>query len=190
MAERRDLPPLPRADPLVVWALASFHTAGLTALLVVGLYLAGPLGDLLAGLDTLVGLGLYLALWVGTWWTTRRTLRAVADAGTDASAFVAVGAGAKWAGVNGALFFWVLLAGFAALNVPRESGALFEALPFLLVAGVVGSVLATGVGGIVGVLFAVLDLALVRAARRLVPPDDGERCRPDDGERCRSDDGA
>jgi hypothetical protein len=129
----------------------------------------GSLGDLLGGLDTLVGLGLYLALWASTWWTTRQVLRSVADAGTDASTVAVVGTGGKWAGANGAVFFWILLAGFAVVNVPRDLGTALEAVPFLLVAGGVGSLLALGVGGFVGVLFAALDLALVRAARLLVP---------------------
>ncbi|NEU56811.1 hypothetical protein [Halorussus sp. MSC15.2] len=157
--------PLVDDDPLVVWALASFHVAALVAVLVVGLYTAGSLGDLLGGLDTVVGLALYLALWASTWWTTRRVLGAVADAGTDASALTVVGAGGRWGGVNGVCFLWVLL--FVAA-VPGADVTLAGVLYFLAFGGI-GSILALGVGGIVGVLFAVLDLALFRAARGLTP---------------------
>ncbi|WP_276281792.1 hypothetical protein [Halorussus caseinilyticus] len=151
-------------DPLVVWALASFHTAALVAVLVAALYLAGPLGDLLGGLDTLVGLALYLALWASTWWTTRRALREVAD-DTDASAFTVVGVGGKWGGVNGVLFLWALLVVVAVPVADPTLGAVFY---FLVFAGI-GSLLALGVGGIVGVAFVAFDLALFRVASSLSP---------------------
>jgi hypothetical protein len=169
-------------DPLVVWALASFHTATLTVVPLTALYLDGAVGDLLAGLETSVGLGLYLALWAVTWWANRNVLRELpdrtaneggkeADDGENASILAVLLVGGKWGGANGVAFFWVLLAGFAALNAPREFGRALEAVPFLLIAGVIGSVLALGVGGIVGALFASLDLVLFRVARLLGPDD-------------------
>lgn len=164
-------------DSLVVWALASFHAAALTVVPLAMLYLDGAVGDLLAGLETSVGLGLYLALWGLTWWTTRNVLRELREypedeENADDASFTAVAlVGGKWGGVNGTVFFWVLLAGFAALNLPTELGRALGAVPFLLVAGGVGTVLALGIGGIVGVLFASLDLALVWVARALVPGD-------------------
>ncbi|MFC4449890.1 hypothetical protein [Halorussus aquaticus] len=156
------------ADPLVVWALATFHVAALVAVLVVALYRAGSLGDLLGGLDTVVGLALYLALWASTWWTTRRVLGAVADAGTDASALTVVGAGGRWGGVNGVCFLWLLL---FVVAVPGADVTLAGVLYFLAFGGI-GSILALGIGGIVGMLFAATDLALFRAARGLTsaPP--------------------
>ena len=189
-------------DPLVVWALASFHTATLTVLALAALYLDGAVGDLLAGLETTVGLGLYLALWAVAWWATRNVLRELAgrhegesgedadggeeadggneaDDGEGATTLSVVLAGGKWGGANGVAFFWVLLAGFLALNLPREPGRALEAVPFVLVAGAIGSVLALGVGGIVGALFASLDLALFRVAR-FVGPDDAASLGPGD----------
>ncbi|WP_135825685.1 hypothetical protein [Halorussus ruber] len=155
-------------DPLVVWALASFHTAALVALLVAALYLAGPLGDLLSALDTAVGLTLYLGLWAATWWTNRRAFRAIADAGTDSAsvrASVVVGTAGKWAGVDGVLFLWMLL--FAAVFPP--STVTIAGVAYYLAFGGVGSLLAFVVGAIVGCLFALLDLALFRVARGLGP---------------------
>ncbi|AUV83515.1 hypothetical protein C2R22_19260 [Salinigranum rubrum] len=66
------------ADALSAWAFASFHAA---LLLVVPLALAhavapNAVGGLLAGLDTLVGVALYLVLWGSTWWSNRRYLAA------------------------------------------------------------------------------------------------------------------
>lgn len=155
-------------DPLVVWALSSFHTAALVALLVVGLYLAGPLGDLLSGLDTVVGLALYLGLWVATWWTNRRAFRAIADAGSDAesvSSSVVVGTGGKWAGVDGVAFLWMLL--FAAVFPP--SSVTLAGVAYFLAIGGIASLLAFAVGAVIGSLFALLDLALFRAAGVLGP---------------------
>lgn len=176
-------------DPLVVWALASFHTATMTVLGLGALYLVGTVGDLLRGLETSIGLGLYLALWGLTWWATRNVLRELADRAEvgDPSTLAVVLVGMKWGGANGAAFFGVLLAGFAALNLPSELVRALGAVPFVLVAGVVGSVLALGIGGIIGALFASLDLAVFRVARVLCPDgsvpvdsDDSPSLGPDD----------
>jgi len=155
-------------DPLVVLALATFHTALLIAALVAGLYLAGPLGELLGGLRTSLGLGLYLALWATTWWTNRRWLGAVADPETDVSAWSVVGSGAKWGGVNGVVFFWV---SFFVAVIPTVGFNIDAALFYLLGLGV-GTLLALGIGGIVGVLAAAVDLASFRAANRFGPDGD------------------
>ena len=61
---------------LVTWCLGTFHVAVLTIVAVLVLQRGGDLGPALAGLDTALGLGLYAFLWVLTWGTTRRGLRA------------------------------------------------------------------------------------------------------------------
>ena len=147
-------------DPLVARSLATLHTALLVALLVTGLYLAGPLGDLLSGLDTLVGLALYGCLWASTWWTTRRWL---AEIDEDADLPAAVGTGVKWGGVDGVLFFWAI---FAIAIVPTL-GFRVGAIPFFLLALGVGSLFALGIGGFVGCIFALLDVAVFRVAGRV-----------------------
>lgn len=154
---------------LVVLALATFHTGLLVALLVAVLYRFGPLGELLDGLRTSLGLGLYLALWATTWWTNRRWLGVVADPEVDASASIVVGTGGKWGGVNGVAFFWAV---FAVTFLPL---AILErdVVPTLFV-WAIGSLLALGIGGIVGALFAAFDLALFRVAARLGPELGGE----------------
>lgn len=155
-------------DSLVVWALASFHTGLLVAVLVTALHLDGPIGDLLAGLSTTVGLVLYLGLWATTWWTNRRWLRALADPEIDSSTVLT---GMKWGGVNGVCFFWVLVVVNVAQFINLENLAALEVgvAALFVFAGLVGSILALGIGGIVGSLFAILDLALVRVAARIVP---------------------
>jgi hypothetical protein len=48
---------------LFAWALSTFHTARLVAVLVLLVHLSGGLGDLLSGLNTLLGLVLFALLW-------------------------------------------------------------------------------------------------------------------------------
>ncbi len=156
-------------DSLVVWALASFHTAALVAVLVVALYLFGPVNWALSGLGTVEGLGLYLALWALTWWATRGVVRAVAQV-EDGAAFAVLREGGKWGGVIGACFLWVLLA-VAVVPGTAISDVTLEGILLFLFYGGIGSILALGVGGIVGVLFAALDLALFRIARSLSSGD-------------------
>jgi hypothetical protein len=163
-------------DSLVVWALASFHVGLLVAGLVAALHLAGPLGELLAGLSTTVGLVLYLGLWATTWWTNRRWLRAANDPEIEGSV---VRTGTKWGGVNGTCFFWLLaVVNLVPLLTPENLARVeLDFAVFFVVALGIGSVLALGVGGIVGSLFAGLDLALARVARFIGPDAPAQRRR-------------
>jgi uncharacterized integral membrane protein len=145
------------ADPLLAWGLASFHAA---VLLVVPLWLAHvvapvAVGDLIGGLDTLVGVALYLVLWGSTWWSNRRYLAASAFEGSVRT----LKSGAKWGAVTG-----LPLLGGVVLAVLVATNPTFAA--FLLVAG---TVVAPLVGAVVGALFAGVDVVLVRLAGTLVP---------------------
>jgi hypothetical protein len=142
-------------DPLLAWGLASFHAA---ALLVVPLWLAhvvapAAVGDLLGGLDTRVGLGLFLVLWGSTWWSNRRYLAACAF--VDVSKTLTMGA--KWGAVTG-----LPLLGCVVLGVLVATNPTFAAL--LLVTG---ALVAPLVGAVVGVVFAGVDVVLARMAGRL-----------------------
>jgi hypothetical protein len=151
-----DLDPSEAPDPLLVWALASFHAA---VLLVVPLWLAHlvapvALGGLLDGLDTLVGVALFLVLWGSTWWSNRRYL---ATSEFEAPRGTVV-AGAKWGAVTGLpLLGCVVLAALVATNPV-----------FAVLLLVVGSVAAPLVGSVVGAAFAGVDLAVDRLADALV----------------------
>lgn len=149
---------------LLAWGLAGFHASFLVATLVTGLYLAGAAGDLLAGLDTRVGLALYGYLWAATWWTNRRWLAAV-DLVDDRTGAV-LRAATRWGAVTGLLLFVGPLAVASAFVV---SGGGLGAIPFVLLGGVVGAILAAAVGALVGGLFAALDLLLLRASVVVVP---------------------
>jgi hypothetical protein len=144
-------------DPLLAWALASFHA---TLLLVVPLTLVhavapGVLGDLLADLDTIVGVALFVVLWGSTWWSNRRYL-AASDADDVVATLVT---GAKWGSVTGLPLFGCLVLAVLAATNPTFAGLL----------AVVGAVVAPLVGAVVGATLGGVDLALDRVARRLLP---------------------
>lgn len=149
----------PDTDPLLVWTLASFHTATLLVVPLLVLHAVGALGSLLQGVRTATGLGLYLALWGLTAWTNRRWL---ASARLDG--WRAVRPGAVWGAVTGVGFLLVLV--IAVGLTVRE--------PILVaVLTLVGTPVAALVGALVGAGFALLDLLVVRAGARLGTARDG-----------------
>ena len=159
-------------DPLVAWALATFHTTLLVVILVAALHVFGPLGELLGGLSTVVGFALFLLLWASTWWTTRRTLSAVSS--DETAAFGVVATGGAWGGVDGVCFLWAIVAVNLVPRVGLGDLAKVEAdtVAFFAVAAVVASLLAFLVGAAVGALFAAIDALAFRAAAKLSPKSD------------------
>ncbi|MFC7155726.1 hypothetical protein ACFQPA_09665 [Halomarina halobia] len=161
-------------DPLLVWAFGTFHVAFLVAALVALLHVAAPLGDLLRGLDTVTGLALYLVLWATTWWTARAVLaRATVGGGVDRLALLKQGL--LWGGVNGVCFLLALVLVLLGPRLIAEG----EFVALVLVAGI-GVAVALVVGGLVGGLFALLDLLLFRLAGW---PRRGSDATTDDPER-------
>jgi hypothetical protein len=163
-----------RIRGLLEWGLAAFHTAFLFAGLLALLYAGGNLGALLASLNTLLGLGLFGVLWFFTWWSTRRAARGIDLTALERTSVLArrLGRVVLWGGVNGALFFAVLL----ALIVINASAAIVQGhafagdfLPVIAFGGVAGSAAAFIIGAIAALLFALVDGALLTLARWLVP---------------------
>src|SRR5207302_1566277 len=92
---------------LVTWALATFHATLFVVASVLFAYTRGGLGSLLANLNTLVGLGLFAALWATTFLTTQRALEGIDVLGTmDDRAFVR--RVFRWGAANGMAFLAVL----------------------------------------------------------------------------------
>lgn len=155
--------------PLLAWTFAAFHVALLVALVVAVLFALGLAGNQLAALDTSVGVVAYCYLWAVTWWTNRRMVDAVGPGLLTGSAspsdvlFEAM----KWGAVVGLLVFLPALVLVVVLVVAQGG---LEAVPFLLVGTIVGTVLAAGVGVTVGSLLALLDLFLLRLSRAWIPP--------------------
>ncbi|AZH23954.1 hypothetical protein [Haloplanus aerogenes] len=146
-------PPDTTADPVLAWTLASFHTTTFLVAPLLLLYAVDALGSLLQGVHTATGLGLYLALWGLTFWTNRRWL-----ARTRLDDWSAVLPGVTWGGVTGVGFLLVLV---GVVGVTVGEPVLVAAL------ALVGTPIAALVGGLVGAGFAVLDLLIVAAGRRL-----------------------
>jgi len=141
-------------DPLLGWALASFHVAALLVAPLVLLCAVDALGSLLQGVHTVTGLGLSLALWGLTWWTNGRWLAATQLDGLRET----VRPAATWGAATGVGFLFVLLAVVAA-NVPAPA--------FVAVLALVGAPVSALVGAVAGVGFAALDLLVVAAGERL-----------------------
>jgi hypothetical protein len=153
---------------LVTWCLGTFHIAVLTVVAVLALQRGASIGNALSGLDTAIGLGLYAFLWALTWWTTRRGLRAAWHEGRGPTWKSGIAYALVWGGATGVVFFAGLFAVVFVLLVAQGAVALAT-----LGVGVIGVVVAVVVGAVIGGMLGVLDVMLLRAARRLagtVPP--------------------
>ncbi len=167
----RALALLPADRRVTAWALGTAHAALLTLVPVLLAFRGGGLGDTLDGLNTAGGLALYALLWAVSLLGTVGALRRIgpeADARTDR----VVGAGALWGGVAGAAFLVVLL--LAALSYATARGiaggnvGLRDIASVASVLGVglgLGGALAFALGAMVGALLALIDVALLTAAR-------------------------
>ena len=153
---------------LLVVALGTFHAAALIVVLVLVLYATGELSSLLISLNTITGLALFGALWVTTVWSAHRTLRgAFAETLRTSLPVGTVIARATWnGGVNGVAFlaFLALILAIASV-VNRAFGILVFGAFFLATIGAVAAFL---LGCVIGLLFVVIDIALVTATRAIL----------------------
>jgi hypothetical protein len=154
------------AQRLTVWAVATFHASLFVIASVLAVYRGGGLGSLLASLNTLVGLGLFAALWATTFFTTGRALVDINLLGeVDEVRFAR--RVIRWGAANGMAFLAVLglvaIIG-ATLALPPGSSP-FGSLTFALFAAPFALVVAAAVGGVVGAIFGVIDLGLLAVAR-------------------------
>ena len=146
---------------LVTWCLGAFHVAVLIVVAVLLLQRGGAVGGALSGLDTAIGLGLYAFLWAVTWWTTRRALRAAWRDGRGPTWKHSLAGALVWGGATGVVFFTGLFAAFFVLLVVQGEDVL-ATLGF----GLISAFVAMLVGGVVGGVLGLLDIVLLRAARR------------------------
>ncbi|MGH8103636.1 MAG: hypothetical protein ACREJQ_03845 [bacterium] len=166
-----------RGHWLMVWCLATFHASLLVVTIIASLHSAGDLGRTLGGLGTLSGIGLYIALWASTFWTTSMWLRRFDILARDwqSDLWRLLGLGVVWGGVNGVIFLLVL-----ALPFARDLwGLIFS------VESIIFPLFAYLVGAVIGCLFAMLDAILIGIALRLTSaclPPDARRPPPDDSE--------
>ncbi|EMA33596.1 hypothetical protein [Haloarcula japonica] len=164
-AERADARPV----SLVTWTLATFDTALFVLLGVLAAHASGGLADLLAGLNTLVGVAVFCYLWalfvLAVRWIHRRV--SLDSAGVSTLALHGTAAGS----VAGVAF---LLGLFAVVLVPtiQSGGVRLQAVLLVLL---IGAGVAAVVGSVVGLLASVLDIAVYGLAGYLLPEAGSER---------------
>ena len=151
---------------LVTWSLATFHATAFVLVIVLFGYSGGGLGAALSGLNTFVGLGLFVALWATTYLTTSRAVKGLdlVRSSRDRSRYPR--RALRWGAANGMSFLAILgvVAIVAAISNTRPGqvppGILFPALFIAPIALVVSA----AVGGTVGALFGMIDLGLFALA--------------------------
>jgi hypothetical protein len=151
---------------LVTWSLATFHATTFVLAIVLFAYSRGGLGAALGGLNTFVGLGLFVALWVTTYFTTARALRGLdlVRSARDREAYAR--RTVRWGARNGMAFLAVLgvvALSAAIINTRPDQIGLGILFPALLIAPI-ALVVSAAVGGAVGVIFGIIDLGLFAVA--------------------------
>jgi hypothetical protein len=151
---------------LVTWALATFHTTAFVLAIVLFAYSRDALGAGLSGLNTFVGLGLFVALWATTYLTTSHALKGLDLISSARDRGVYPRRTLRWGATNGMSFLVILgivaVVGAIANTRPGQvtSGILIPALFIAPIALVVSA----AVGGAVGALFGIIDLILFALA--------------------------
>ncbi|TMC76583.1 MAG: hypothetical protein E6J09_09710 [Chloroflexi bacterium] len=142
------------------WSLATFHASAFVLAIVFFLYSRDALGPALGGLNTLVGLGLFLALWATTYLTTCRALEGL-DLLREGDQVLFARRAFRWGAANGMAFLGVLgvvLIASAVFVSPTVLLPVLFVAPFALLISAV-------VGALVGLIFSAVDLALLALAR-------------------------
>ena len=168
-----------RGERLIAWAFATFHASAFALVLLLLVYRGGGLGLALQGLNTAVGVGLFVALWTTTYIATRQALRGLGlgrASPIDAHALTA--RAVRWGALNGVMFLAVLAlvipGGYAVTHLGDILDALrgptaIQSTLFVLGGLVVASSVSLVVGALIGLMFSGIDLILLGVAARLVP---------------------
>ncbi len=161
---------------LLEWSLSAFHTSLFFWLFVVILYLTGNLGNLLASLNTLIGVVVFIFLWATTWLCTSQVVRRTVHAADWGAGKIplgkALGLALLGGGFNGLVFFLIPLfleAIFAVVAI-IASRSFTDAAAVLVLFGTslrIGSALSFTIGAVFGFFFALLDLLLLGASQVL-----------------------
>ena len=154
---------------LAAWALATFHATFFVLAFVLLLYSRGGFGATLASLNTVVGLGLFVALWGTTLVTTRRALRGVDPIGESIDGLRLASQAIRWGAANGLAFLGLLaiplIIGSIAATPP--GGNPLGVLGIAVVASPFAASVAAVIGGLSGLTLSALDLVLIGLARRI-----------------------
>ena len=156
-------------NSLLGWVLGTFHTSVFGLALLLLLYPRGRFGDTLAGLSTLSGLAIFLALWATTLFTTRRALAGLNWLDDDpAQMAVFFRRALRWGGVNGMLFLAALGAILLLSALATAPGSITPALIFFVFIGAIGAIVSYVVGALIGVTLGAIDIAALRIARAVI----------------------
>ena len=159
----------PRVTGVLWWVLGTFHTSVFGLALLLLLYPRGRFGDTLAGLSTLSGLAIFLALWATTLFTTRRALAGLNWLDDDpAQMAVFFRRALRWGGVNGMLFLAALGAILLLSALATAPGSITPALIFFVFIGAIGAIVSYVVGALIGVTLGAIDIAALRIARAVI----------------------
>lgn len=171
-------------EGLVIWAFATFHASVFVLIALVVAYRGGGLGQALQSLNTAVGLGLFIALWITTYVATRNAFTGLALAAIVQIDDLALTARAiRWGALNGVMFLLVLALVIPGGYAVTHLGDVFHAVLgptgiqsalFVLGGLIVASAVALVVGGLIGLLFSGVDLILLGLTARLVRPSPGD----------------
>lgn len=154
---------------LTAWALATVDVTLFVLLAVLAAHASGALGDVLGGLNTVLGVVLFAYLWVLVSLAVRWVL-AAATLGETRLRTLALRGLAAGAATGVAFLLGVVLVAV----VPRVATSPLEPLSAALIT-LFGVVVAAPVGALLGLGFGLLDVALYRLAGYAVPTADRGR---------------
>lgn len=147
-----------RWPSLATWSLATFDASLFVLLAVLTLHAGGSLSDVLAGLNTVVGVVVFCYLWVlfvlAVRWVRSKVSLASASLGSLAVHGVAAG------GVVGITFLLGVLA--VAVGPSAVTGSLRPSAVGLI--ALIGAGVAAVVGSVVGLVAGLVDVAVYRLA--------------------------
>jgi len=164
-----------RKNALITVGLGAFHATCFMLVIVIIAYASGTLGLYLSGLNTSLGIGLFLLLWGVTTYCTRRAVQEIPWETTGQPMPLAniCGVGWKWGGRNGIIFASSLIVlttlGFLINEV--VFGDFGEGLSILSIplSGLVGLAVAAVpsffIGGLIGLIFSCIDKTLLKISR-------------------------
>jgi hypothetical protein len=151
---------------LVTWSLATFHATAFVLAIVWFAYSRDALGAGLSGLNTFVGLGLFVALWATTCFTTSRAVDGLDLLGSARDRGSYARQALRWGAANGMSFLVILgLVAIVGAVWNARSGQITPGLlfPALFIAPI-ALVVSAAVGSAVGALFGMIDLCLFAIA--------------------------
>ena len=169
---------------VLAWALGTFHACVVGLLLLLLIFPGGGLGPLLGGLDTTTGLVIFIALWATSVWTARRALSG-GDLPSTAPGWrrAFIRRALRWGAATGILFLIALGAIFLGRTLIVAPGTLdvVGVIGFGALAGGVGLIFASVIGGVLGVVLGGLDLLAVAVAGKVAGSATASATRTLDG---------